>query len=130
MHDRMNCLFDSLVGMPPLFCANAPAMSSLAMQEFSSTFFNNAARPSGILTAPGEINETHVERLKRQMEQGYSEVNRGKVTVMGNGLKFESMQQNAVDSQLIEQLKHNDESICAALRHPGIHGRGQRSAQL
>ncbi len=120
LHDRMNCLFDSLVGMPPLFCATAPAVSSLAMQEFSSTFFNNAARPSGILTAPGEIPEREHERLKRQAEQGYSEVNRGKVMVAGNGLKFEPMQQNAVDSQLIEQLKHNDESICAAFGIPAF----------
>jgi HK97 family phage portal protein len=120
MHDRMNCLFDSLVGMPPLYCASAPAQSSLAMQEFSSTFFVNAARPSGILTAPGEIPEREHERLKRQAEQGYSESNRGKVMVAGNGLKFEPMQQNAVDSQLIEQLKHTDESICAAFGIPAF----------
>jgi HK97 family phage portal protein len=120
MHDRMNCLFDSLVGMPPLYCANAPALSSLGMQEFSSNFFVNAARPSGILTAPGDINEVQVERLKRQMEQGYSEQNRGRVAVMGNGLKFEAMQQNAVDSQLIEQFKHNDESICTAFGVPAF----------
>ena len=89
MHGRMNCLFDFLVGMPPLYCSSAPALAGLAMQEFSSRFFVNAARPSGILTAPGEINESHLERLKRQMEQGYSEENRGRVAVMGNGLKFE-----------------------------------------
>ena len=29
MHDRMNCLFDSLVGMPPLYCASAPALSGI-----------------------------------------------------------------------------------------------------
>lgn len=120
MHDRMNCLFDSLVGMPPLYCATAPALSSLAMQEFSSTFFNNAARPSGILTAPGEIPDREHERLKRQAEQGYSEINRGKVMVAGSGLKFEPMQQNAVDSQLIEQLKHTDESICGAFGVPAF----------
>ena len=120
MHDRMNCLHDSLVGMPPLYCASAPALAGLAMQEFSSTFFNNAARPSGILTAPGEIPEREHERLKRQAEQGYSELNRGKVMVAGSGLKFEPMQQNAVDSQLIEQLKHNDETICAAFGIPAF----------
>ncbi len=120
MHDRMNCLFDSLVGMPPLYCATAPAISSLAMQEFSSTFFTNAARPSGILTAPGEIPEREHERLKRMAEQGYSEANRGKVMVAGSGLKFEPMQQNAVDSQLIEQLKHTDETICAAFGIPAF----------
>ena len=63
---------------------------------------------------------SNIERLKRQMEQGYSEQNRGRVAVMGNGLKFESMQQNAVDSQLIEQLKHTDESICAAFGIPAF----------
>ena len=120
MHDRMNCLFDSLVGIPPLYCANAPAMSSLAMEQFSATFFNNAARPSGILTAPGEIPPEHHERLKRMAEQGYSETNRGKIMVAGNGLKFEAMQQNAVDSQLIEQLKHNAESIAGAFGIPAF----------
>ncbi len=120
IHDRMNCLFDSLIGMPPLYCSTAPALSSLAMQEFSSTFFVNAARPSGILTAPGEINDEQRERLKRAMESGYSETNRGKVAVMGSGLKFEAMQQNAVDSQLIEQLKHTDETICAAFGIPAF----------
>lgn len=119
MHDRMNCLFDPLVGMPPLFCATAPAIASLGMQEFSAQFFNNAARPGGLLSAPGEIPPEDIERLKKMMDQGYSEENRGKTAVMGNGLKFEPMQQNAVDSQLIEQLKHTDESIAAAFGIPG-----------
>ena len=118
MHDRMNCLFDSLIGIPPLYCTSAPALSGLAMNEFSSRFFVNAARPGGILTAPGDIRPEDQERLKRQMEQGYSEMNRGKIAVMGNGLKFEAMQQNAVDSQLIEQLKHTEESIAGAFGVP------------
>ncbi len=120
MHDRMNCLFDSLIGMPPLYCANAPALSNLAMQEFSSAFFVNAARPSGVLTAPGDIDDVKAERLKQRMQEGYSETNRGRVAIMGNGLKFESMQQTALDSQLIEQLKHTDESICTAFGIPAF----------
>lgn len=118
MHDRMNCLFDSLVGIPPLYCTHDPAQSGLAMQNFSAQFFVNAARPSGILTVPGEIDEDAYQRLKSRAEQQYSEQNRGKVMLATNGLKWESMQQNAVDSQLIEQLNHNEQSIAGAFGIP------------
>jgi HK97 family phage portal protein len=88
------------------------------MQEFSAQFFTNAARPSGVLTAPGDIPQATADRLKSHWDQQYSQSNSGKVAVLGSGLKFEPMQQNAVDSQLIEQLKHSDESICAAFGIP------------
>jgi HK97 family phage portal protein len=120
LHDRMNCLFHPLYGMSPLYSTAQAAVAGLSMQEFSSRFFVNAARPSGVLTAPAEIPQATADRLKAHWDQQYSQSNQGTVAVLGNGLKFEPMQQNAVDSQLIEQLKHTDESICAAFGVPAF----------
>ena len=120
LHDRMNCLFHPLYGMSPLYSSNQAALAGLSMQEFSSRFFVNAARPSGVLTAPADIPPAAADRLKAHWDQQYSQANSGSVAVLGSGLKFEPMQQNAVDSQLIEQLQHTDETICAAYGIPAF----------
>ena len=130
MHDRMNCLFDSLVGMPPLYCATAPALSSIAMQEFSSRFFVNAARPSGVLSAPGEITPEQIARLKSQMEQGYSEQNRGRVAVMGNGLKFEIDAAECRRQSTDRTIEAHRRIDLRGVWYPGLHGRRERSSQL
>jgi HK97 family phage portal protein len=120
MHDRMNCLFHPLFGMSPLYSTSQAALAGLTMQEFSAQFFNNAARPSGVLSAPGDIPQATADRLKSHWEQEYSQNNSGRVAVLGSGLKWETMAQNAVDSQLIEQLGHSDETICAAFGIPAF----------
>jgi HK97 family phage portal protein len=120
IHDRINCLFHPLVGMSPLYSTSAPAARGLAIQEFSASFFNNAARPSGLLTAPGNIDEPTIARLQNDWKNNYTGVNQGRVAVLGSGLTFNPMQQNAVDSQLIEQLKHTDETICTSFGIPAF----------
>lgn len=120
IHDRINCLFHPLFGMSPLYSVTQAAVAGLSMNEFSANFFSNAARPSGVLTAPGDIQQKDVDRLKTLWTQEFSQANSGRVAVLGSGLKFEVMSANAVDSQLIEQLKHTDESICAAYGIPAF----------
>jgi HK97 family phage portal protein len=120
LHDRMNCLFHPLYGMSPLYSTMQAAIAGLSMQEFSSRFFVNAARPSGVLSAPGEIPQATADRLKAHWDQQYSQANTGSVAVLGSGLSFVPMQQNAVDSELIDSLKHTDESICAAFGIPAF----------
>lgn len=118
IHDRMNCLFHPLVGVPPLYACALAACQSLKMQNDSSTFFENGARPGGILTAPGAISDETAARLKAHWDANYSGNNSGKVAVVGDGLKFEQMKMSATDSQLIEQFKLTAEMICTAFHVP------------
>jgi HK97 family phage portal protein len=120
MHDRINCLFHPLVGMSPLYSTAAPAVRGLSIQQFSASFFGNAARPSGILTAPGNIDEATAGRLQNNWNSNYTGINQGRVAVLGSGVTWNALQQNAVDSQLIEQLKHTDETICTAFGIPAF----------
>jgi HK97 family phage portal protein len=120
MHDRINCLFHPLVGMSPLYSTAAPAARGLSIQQFSASFFNNAARPSGVLTAPANIDQVTAERLTNNWHNSYTGNNQGKVAVLGSGLTWNPLTQNAVDSQLIEQLKHTDETICTAFGIPAF----------
>jgi HK97 family phage portal protein len=118
IHDRFNCLFHPLVGLSPIYASGLSAMQGVAIQNNSTRLFQQGARPGGILTAPGSINQETAERLKANWDNNYTGANAGKVAVLGDGLKFEAMAMNAVDAQLIEQLKWSAEVICSTHHVP------------
>jgi HK97 family phage portal protein len=118
IHDRMNCLFHPLVGVSPLYAAGRSANLALTILNNSSKFFQNASRPSGLITAPGSISGDSAKALKEQWDKNFSGDNSGSVAVVGDGLKFDPMRMNAVDSQLIEQLKWNSEVVCSTFHVP------------
>lgn len=120
IHDRMECLFHPLVGVSPIFACGVAATLGLKIDSAAAKFFQNMARPSGVLTAPAAISDEVAARLKREWESNYSGGNMGKVAVLGDSLKFEGMAINAVDSQQAEQLKLSDERICTSFHVPGF----------
>lgn len=118
IHDRFNCFFHPLVGLSPIFAGGLAAMQGLAVQNDSTLFFQNGARPGGALTAPGAITDETAARLKAYWDTNFSGKNSGKVAVLGDGLKYEAMRAKATDSQLIEQLKWSAEVICSTYHVP------------
>ncbi len=118
IHDRFNCLFHPLVGLSPIWASGLAAYQGLKIQENSARFFKNMSRPSGILTAPGAISPETAATLKLQWETNYSGDNVGKVAVLGDDLKYESIATNADDAQLIEQLKMTAEIVCSTFHVP------------
>lgn len=135
IHDRMNCLFHPLVGISPLYACALAACQSLKMQNDSSTFFENGARPGGILSAPGAISDETAARLKAHWDANYTGKNAGRVAVVGDDLKFQQMKMSATDSQLVEQFKLTAEMICTAFHVPpskvgvGVSATGTTAAQ-
>lgn len=118
IHDRFNCLFHPLVGLSPIFANGLAAMQGLAIQNNSTLLFQNGARPSGILTAPGDISDKTATELKAYWESNFSGSNAAKVAVLGDGLKYEPMAMNAVDTEVIAQLKWSSETICSTYHVP------------
>jgi HK97 family phage portal protein len=118
IHDRMNCLFHPLVGISPLYASGLAAIHGLKMQKDSNAFFANGARPGGILTAPGSISEETAARLKAHWEENYTGTNAGKIAVVGDNLKFETLRATALDSQLVEQMKLSAEVVCSTFHVP------------
>lgn len=112
IHDREVAVFHPLVGVPPLSAAYWPAVKNLKILRNAATFFGNGANPGGILIAPGSISKETAERLSEHWNSNYSGENAGRVAVVGDGLKYEAMAENAADSQLVEQLRYSDEQIC------------------
>lgn len=120
IHDRLECLFHPLVGVTPLYAATLPAQQALKIQTNSKSFFANRSMPGGILTAPGRINEETAKRIKEYWERNYTGENAGRVAVLGDALTYTPGAVNAVDSQLVEQLKLTALQICSAFHVPAF----------
>lgn len=118
IHDKMNAIYHPLIGMSPIYAAGLAAVQGLRIQENSANFFSNGARPSGVLTAPGEISQDTANRLKETWQTNFSGEKAGSLAVLGDGLTYEPMMMSSVDAQLIEQLKWSAETICACFRVP------------
>lgn len=118
IHDTMTPLFHPLCGVSPLVACGIAATQGLSIQAQSTRFFQNGAAPSGIITAPGTIDDVTAERLKKTWSEKYSGDNAGKVAVLGDGLKFEKISMTAAESQMIEQLKWTAEVVCSCFHVP------------
>ena len=120
IHDRFNCLRHPLVGISPIFAAGLSGALGLAIQKQATKFFENGARPGGILSAPGEIADATATRLKAYFDDNFTGEKAGKVAVLGDGLKYEQLGAKAVDSQLAEQWKLTAEVICGVYHVPAF----------
>lgn len=118
IHDRYNCLYHPLVGLPPTYASATPASMGITMQANSAGFFSNASNPGGVLTAPGAIGNETAERLKTQWDANYTGDNSGKVAVLGDGLKFEPMRMTNIDAQMMEHLRWTAEVACSVMHVP------------
>lgn len=120
IHDRFNCLFHPMQGLSPIYASGLAAVQGSAIQRNSAKFFQNMSRPGGILTAPGAISNETAERLKTAWQTNYSGENFGKIAVLGDGLDYKAMAVNAVDSQMVEQMKLSAEMICSTFHVPSF----------
>jgi HK97 family phage portal protein len=118
IHDIMVPFQHALCGVSPITACGLAAVQGLNIQSNSTKFFANNSNPGGVLSAPGTINDETAKRLKDYWEQNYGGVNVGKVAVLGDGLKYEAMAVNAVDADLINQLKWSAETVCSVFHVP------------
>lgn len=118
IHDLMNPLFHPLCGVSPLFASGLAAAQGVQIQRNSTTFFANGSNPGGVLTAPGELTDDNAKKWAAAWNENFTGANRGKVAVLGNGLKYEAISGTAEDAQLIEQLKWTVEDVARAFGMP------------
>jgi HK97 family phage portal protein len=112
IHDRMNTFHHQLIGVPPICAAHWPAVKNLKILKNSTDFFTNGANPGGILTAPAGMSERDADAVKEYWNTQFSNVNSGKVAVIGADMKFTSFAFKSADSQMVEQMRYSDEQIC------------------
>ncbi len=118
IHDVAVALWHPLVGVSPLYACALSATQGNKIQKNSTHFFQNMSRPSGMLLAPGKIEEQDAIRIKAAWEENFGGGNIGRLAVLGSGMTYQATAIPAQTAQLIEQLKWTTEDCARAFRYP------------
>lgn len=109
--------FDGIIGYSPIAMAKNAIGTTLAVEEFGASFFENGARLSGVLEHPGIIKDTSKVRESWQKTYGGSE-NVGKVAILEEGMKYQQIGIPPEDAQFLETRKFQTAEIARIFRVP------------
>jgi HK97 family phage portal protein len=118
IHDTMLTLHHPLIGVSPIYACGLAALQGLKIQENSTNFFGNAARPSGVVMVPSELAPEQAARLKTYYQENFTGPKVGSLLLLTNGMKYEPVTMSPVDAQLIDQLKMSAETVCTTYHVP------------
>ncbi len=122
-HIRLFHPLDDVAGFPPLEAASAALDLNNAAARWNKALLDNSARPSGALVyAPaegGNLTDEQYERLKQELEQGYSGAARaGRPLLLEGGLDWKSMGLTPKDMDFIEAKNAASRDIALAFGVP------------
>jgi HK97 family phage portal protein len=114
---------DDHYGLPPLQAALMALDTHNAAARWNKALLDNSARPSGALVyAPkegGNLSEEQFERLKGELEDGYSGASRaGKPMLLDGGLDWKAMGLTPKDMDFIEAKNAASRDIALAFGVP------------
>jgi HK97 family phage portal protein len=109
---------DGVIGLTPIQAQRQTLQSATAQNSFGTTFFKNAARPSGVLEMPGTLKDGPYDRLKKNWSDNYSGNNLGNVAILEEGMQWKQLTMNADDAQFIESKKFTRSEIASIFRVP------------
>ncbi|MEZ5810873.1 MAG: phage portal protein [Rhizobiaceae bacterium] len=114
---------DDISGFPPLEAASVALDLNNAAARWNKALLDNSARPSGALIyAPkegGNLTDEQYERLKQELESGYSGVARaGRPLLLEGGLDWKSMGLTPKDMDFIEARNAASRDIALAFGVP------------
>jgi len=118
LHVRLHTPRHPLKGESPILAAQVDlAMSGAALNQ-QVQFYINQSRPSFLLTTDVVMKREQAQELRAWWNEQSQSENVGGTPILTSGLKAQPVQTSAVDSQLVESLKMNDQNIALALRIP------------
>lgn len=107
-----------LVGVSPITNLALSIASTNAINAHQAAFFNNMARPSGVLTTDERLTKEQMIQLREAWLRQSSEFNSGGVPILSSGLKWQALSITSQDAQLVEAYQMGMEEIARAFRVP------------
>jgi len=90
----------------------------IALERHASRIMARGARPSGVLKAPGRLNDQVISRLKSSLSALHSGDAAGSTAVLEEGMSFEPLTFNSVDIQFQEMRTFQVAEVSRFLRVP------------
>jgi len=109
--------FDGIMGYSPIALEKNAIGLGISAEEYGSKFFQNGARPSGILTHPNTVKDP--KRLRESWNAAYGGSGNGsKVAILEEAMSFTPISMPNNESQFLETRKFQVEEICRIYRVP------------
>jgi len=110
---------DGIKGLSPIEHARESIGLSLATEGYGARFFQNDARPGGVLESPNKLDESAYKNLKTSWAEAYSGVaNSHKPAILEQGLTWKQMGMTSEDAQFLETRKFQLSEIARIFRVP------------
>jgi len=112
---------DGVIGLSPISLASRTMQMSNAVEQFGTALFANGARPSGMLSHPGQLSAEAATKLREQFEKTYSGPDKaGKLIVLEEGLVYSQISINPVDAEWLSSRKFQVSEICRIFGIPEV----------
>ncbi len=110
--------FDGYMGYSPIRMAQDAVGLALATERYGGKFFQNGAKPGGVLEHPGKLKDGG-EQLRKQwneMHQGLQ--NQHRIAILEEGMKYTQIGIPPGDAQFLETRKFQVQEIARIYRIP------------
>jgi len=118
LHLKMHTTSHPLVGETPLTAAMVSASTGNSIQGHTNAFFRNMSRPSGVLTTDMTLKPEQTKALRERFEEMSKDADTGGLPILTNGLKYQAITMNAVDSEIISTYNMTKSDIASVFRVP------------
>lgn len=117
-HLRLYTPRHPLIGISPIQHLAASIASTNAINNHQAAFFNNMARPSGVISTDERLTKEQMVQLREAWRAQAADLNSGGVPILSAGLKWQAMAITSQDAQLVEAFRMGVEDIARAFRVP------------
>ena len=117
VHHRRALVSDGLVGMSPLQTTMLAVSLGMATEEFGARFFAQGARPSFVLSHPGQLKDAAFKRLKDDWNNSTAG-EAHKVKIVEEGMKVEQIGVPPEEAQFLETRTFQAQEIARIFRMP------------
>lgn len=101
---------DGMIGVSPIQQARGAMGFALAQAETATSFTQNALRPSGLVTFPGQFSPMAAEGIRARLEDNFAGSARaGRFLIMDGGAKFEPIAFKPADAEFLASRKLSNE---------------------
>jgi len=109
---------DGISGASPVQQCREAIGVNITIEGHVARLFGRGARPSGVLSHPGRLGAEVGARVKASWQATQGGSASGGTALLEEGMKFEPITLNSVDSQTLELWQHSILEICRAFRVP------------
>lgn len=112
IHHRRGLSTDGIVGLSPVAAARKAIGLAMQTERHAGALFKQGAKPAGALKTANALTDEAYTRLQQSFSADYEGVeNHYKTLILEQGLEWQSISMNAVDSQFLESRKFQRSEI-------------------